>query len=473
MNSMTEPSMVNETLNDHRSRELNGSPIHQGLVQHAGAKKSSIRGRLVWTSMLVAALIGGAILVLYKMRVDIPSLNTSALYAHLDTVSVHIDKLKGRIVGQHGSSPGEHGSSPGEHGSNPGEHGSNPGEHEEAAHHEGHQITVTSPIAKDVITTQQYVCQIRSRQHIDVCALDDGYLNAIAIREGQRVKKGDVMFETLPILYQAEYDAAVAEKNFAEMELKYSETLAAKNGISLNEVALYRAKLAKAQAQLVLAQAKLNFAKIKAPFDGIVDRQREQLGSLVKEGDILTTLSDNSVMWVYFNVPEKQYLEYMAHREQHEAEDRIELVLANQDKFPYPGKIDKNNGAIEAQFDNTMGNIAFRADFPNPTRLLRHGQTGTIQIHRTLKNAIVIPQRATFELLDKRFVWVLDEHDVAHQKLITIKHELEDVFVINNGLDVTDKIVLEGIREVEQDKKVEFEFRKPEEALKNQKFREE
>ncbi len=177
-------------------------------------------------------------------------------------------------------------------------------------------------------------------------------------------------------------------------------------------------------------------------------------------------------MWVYFNVPEKQYLEYMAHRKQHEAEDRIELVLANQDKFPYPGKIDTahNIGAITGQFDNTMGNIAFRADFPNPDGLLRHGQTGTILIHRTLKNAVVIPQRATFELLDKRYVWVLDEDDVAHQTLITIKHELEDIFVIDSGLDVKDKIVLEGVREVADGEKVEYEFRKPEEALKNQKF---
>ncbi len=260
MNPMTESSMVNETLVDHRSRELNGSPIHQGLVEHAGAKKSSIMGRLVWTFMLVAALIGGAILVLYKMRVDIPSLNTSMIYAHLDSVSVHIEKLKGRMVGQHGSKPGQH--------------GSKPGQHEEEAHHEQHQITVTSPIAKDVIITQQYVCQIHSRRHIDVCALEDGYLSSIAIQEGQRVKKGDVLFEILPILYQAEYEAALAERNFAQMELKYTETLAERKGVSVNEVALYKAKLAKAQAQLVLAEAKLNFAKIKAPFDGIVNRQR-------------------------------------------------------------------------------------------------------------------------------------------------------------------------------------------------------
>ncbi len=452
MNPSAESSMVNDTLVDHRSGELNGSPINQVHIEDAGAKKSSVMGRLGRAFLLVAALFGGAILVLYKMRVDIPSLNTSMIYAHLDSLSVYVEQLKGRIVGQHESNSHEP-------------------EGEGEAGHEQNKITVTSPIAKDVIITQQYVCQIHSRQHIDVCALEDGYLNSIAIQEGQQVKKGEVMFETLPTLYQAEYEAAVAERNFAQMELKYSENLFTQHGISANEVALYKAKLAKAEAKLVLAEAKLNFAKIKAPFDGIVDRQRQQLGSLVKEGDILTTLSDNSVMWVYFNVPEKQYLEYMAHRKQHEAEDRIELVLANQEKFPYPGKIGNGKGAIEGQFDNTHGNIAFRADFPNPDSLLRHGQTGTILIHRTLKNAVVIPQRATFELLDKRYVWVLGEDDVAKQRLITIKHELEDVFVINSGLDVKDKIVLEGVREVTDGNKVEgYEFRKPADALKNQKF---
>ncbi len=449
MNRVAESGMVNETFVDHRSIELNGSPIDQGRIEHAGAKKSSVTGRLVMALLLVAALIGGGVFGLYKMRVDIPSLNTSTLYAHLDTLSVHVEKLKGRIVGQHGS---------------------NSHQPEGEAHAEEQKIWVTTPISKEVIITQQYVCQIHSRQHIDVCALEDGYLKSILIKEGQRVKEGEVMFETLAILYKAEWEAAVAEKNFAKMELSYSETLAKKNGISPNEVALFKAKLAKAQAKLEVAEAKLNFAKVKAPFDGIVNRQRQQLGSLVKEGDILTTLSDNSVMWVYFNVPEKQYLEYMAHRKQHEAEDRIELVLANQDKFPYPGKMGNGSGAIEGQFDNTMGNIPFRADFPNPDGLLRHGQTGTIQIHRTLKNALVIPQRATFELLDKRYVWVVGEDDKAKRHLITIQHELEDVFVINSGIDVKDKIVLEGVREIEEDGKVEYEFRKPEEALKNQKF---
>ena len=340
---------------------------------------------------------------------------------------------------------------------------------------------VTSPRAMDVTLTQPFVCQIHSKRHIDVCALEDGYLEAIRITEGQAIKAGEEMFKLRPIIYQAELDAATAEAKFAELKLKQSKKLFEDKHqiVSQNEVYLYEAELAKAEAKRKLAEAKLNFATIAAPFDGIVDRQRQQQGSLIKEGDILTTLSDNSVMWVYFNVPERYYLEYMASATEVKDNQKIELQLANHDNFPQPC----TSVTVEGQFNNETGNIPFRADFPNPVmneprkpesatnrRLLRHGQTGTILIHRTLKNALVIPQRATFELLDKRYVWVVGEDDVAHQRLITIKHELEDVFVINSGLDVSDKIVLEGVREVEEGGKVEYEFREPEEAVKNQKF---
>ena len=167
-----------------------------------------------------------------------------------------------------------------------------------------------------------------------------------------------------------------------------TEKLFQKKVVAQPEVALAQAKLAKAQAKVKLAEAELNFANIKAPFDGIIDHQRHQQGSLIAEGDVLTTLSDNSVMWVYFNVPEARYLEYQAsHRTRTNL--KIELMLANGDKFPQVGKI----GAIEADFNNETGNIAFRADFPNPNRLLRHGQTGTILLSRVVKDAIVIPQR--------------------------------------------------------------------------------
>jgi membrane fusion protein, multidrug efflux system len=447
MNPITDGNMDNQPVAHDQAANSSGPPVDQPLIDDPGRNKSIV-GLLVKTLVMTVVLIGSVVLVLYKMRVDIPALNTSRIYTYLDSMNARAGRLKGYYEAHFGK------------------HG------EEEGHHEQKKIVVTSPMSLDVIIPQPYVCQIHSQRHIEVCALEDGYLEAIKIKEGQEVKTGEVMFQILPILYKAELDAEVAERDLAQMELNYTETLAAKQGVSQKEVQLYKAKLARAQAKMALAKAKLDFATIKAPFDGIIDRLKTQQGSLVKEGDMLTTLSDNSVMWVYFNVPEKRYLQYMAELGQNKQSPDIQLKLADQSIFPHVGKIDPahNIGAIEANFDNTNGNIAFRADFPNPDRLLRHGQTGTVIINRPLKGAIVIPQRATFEILDKRYVYVVDKDDKAHQRDIAVDYELDDIFIIEKGLEVNDKIVLEGVREVRDGDKVEFEFRKPEEALKNQKF---
>jgi membrane fusion protein (multidrug efflux system) len=294
----------------------------------------------------------------------------------------------------------------------------------------------------------------------------DGYLEKILVQEGQQVKKDQVMFKIYPVLYKAKFEAAEAEAERAKLEFTYTESLAKKNAVSQNEVALYKAKWLAKEAEKAKAKAEFDFTDIKAPFDGIVDMLRDREGSLIKERDILTTLSDNSVMWVYFNVPEASYLEYMAHVSGDNQIPRIELKLANQKKFQYLA----TNLTIEAQFNNQTGTIPFRADFDNPHGLLRHGQTGNVLIHQTLKNVVVIPQRAVFEILDKRYVYVVGEDDVVHQRLITVDHELEDIFVLKSGLDVKDKIILEGVRQVHDGGKLkEFEFRKPEEALAHQK----
>ncbi len=208
------------------------------------------------------------------------------------------------------------------------------------------------------------------------------------------MKKGDVMFKIIPILYKAKLDAEMAEAKLAELEFKNTKKLFEQKAVvSQNEVALYEAKLAKAKAKAKLAKAELDFTDVKAPFDGIVDRLHEQQGSLIKEGDILTTLSDNSVMWVYFNVPEARYLEYMAGPKQDkDGSDESNSCWRTAASSRRPGKI----GAIEAQFNNETGNIPFRADFPNPDRLLRHGQTGTVLIHRTLQERHRHPSAGDF-----------------------------------------------------------------------------
>jgi membrane fusion protein (multidrug efflux system) len=164
------------------------------------------------------------------------------------------------------------------------------------------------------------------------------------------------------------------------------------------------------------------------------------------------------MMWVYFNVPEASYLEYMANVGQDSRVPRIELKLANGSKFQYPAE----RMTIEAKFNHNTGTIPFRADFENPNGLLRHGQSGTVLIHKSLKNALVIPQRAVFDILNKRYVWVVGKDGLVHKREIGIQYELEDIFVVRSGLDVNDKIVVEGVQKLHDGDKVEFQFRKPE-----------
>ncbi|MCE2814519.1 MAG: efflux RND transporter periplasmic adaptor subunit [Planctomycetaceae bacterium] len=335
-------------------------------------------------------------------------------------------------------------------------------------HHAKHKIFVTSPVVQDVTLTQQYVARVHSRRHIEICALEGGYLKDISINEGQTVKKGDPLFQILPTLYAARLDADIAEAQLSQVEYDNTKRLLDKNIVSPQELKIAEAKLAKANAKVKLAQAEMGFANITAPFDGIVDRLREQEGSLIEEGAVLTTLSDNSIIWVYFNVPEARYLEFqeamrtdpkLSHYE-------IQLRLANHKLFDQTGKI----GAIEADFDNETGNISFRADFANPDGLLRHGQTGTILIHHHDTGALVIPQRATYEILDKKYVFVVDEQSIAHQREIRIQHEQDDIFVIDEGLKTGEKIVLEGILQVRDGDQVDYEFQAPEEVLAHLKY---
>jgi membrane fusion protein, multidrug efflux system len=315
---------------------------------------------------------------------------------------------------------------------------------------------VTSPLRKDTVIIRDYVSQIRAIQHIELRALERGYLQNIYVDEGQFVKKGQLMFQIMPLLYQAELQKASAEAQFAEIEYKNTKLLSDSNFVSINELALAKAKLDKAKAELSLAQVHLGFTEVRAPFDGIMDRFYVRLGSLVDEGDLLTTLSDNSEMWVYFNVPEAEYLDYKS-KESNEALTKVKLLMANNQFFDQTGVVK----TIEADFNNETGNIAFRATFPNPKRLLRHGETGNIQMTVPLKDALLIPQKATFEILEKKYVFVVNKDNVVSQKEIKIGAEIPDLYIVSSGLNENDKIMLEGIRKVRDNDKIEYKYEDP------------
>ncbi len=323
--------------------------------------------------------------------------------------------------------------------------------------HEQHEETrfkVTSPVKMDTLIYREYVSQIRSIQHIELRTMEKGYLQNIYVDEGQFVKKGQLLFKIMPTINEAEVLKAKAEVSFAETEFLNTKSLADSNIVSKNELALARAKLEKAKAELALAQAHLGFTDIKAPFDGIIGRFHEvRLGSLVDEGELLTTLSDNSQMWVYFNVQEAEYLEY-ATRAKKEGFLRVKLKLANNELFENDGVVE----TIEADFNNETGNIAFRATFKNPKGLLRNGETGNVFVPVDLKNAILIPQKSTFEILDKKYVFVVDENGTVSSREITTGSEIPHIYQVISGLNEKDRIIFEGLRKVKNGQKIEFEF---------------
>ena len=326
--------------------------------------------------------------------------------------------------------------------------------HDEHQNHEDAKFLVTNPIRKDTLVYREYVCQIRSIQHIELRALERGYLQHIYVDEGQSVKKGQLMFQIMPMIYEAEYAKAHAEVNYAEIEYQNTKKLADSSIVSSNELALANARLNKAKAELALAQAHLDFTRIRAPFDGIMDRFHVRLGSLVEEGELLSTLSDNSKMWVYFNVPEAEYLDYTANAKPGDPQ-KVILQMANNREFEHTGVVE----TIEADFNNETGNIAFRSVFPNPNGVLRHGETGNILMPVALNDALLIPQEATFEILDKKYVFVVDKDNVVKSREVKTAAELPHLFAVSEGLTEDDRILVEGLRKVKNNQKIKCDFR--------------
>ncbi|WP_406567644.1 efflux RND transporter periplasmic adaptor subunit [Chryseobacterium oryctis] len=325
---------------------------------------------------------------------------------------------------------------------------------------------VTSPVKMDTVINKEYVAQIQSVKNIEVRAQEKGFLEKIYVDEGQYVHAGQTLFRIMPQLYQAELMKAKAEVEQATIELKNANTLANNNIVSKNERAMAKAKLDAANAEAKLAQIHLSFTNIKAPFSGVINRIPLKLGSLVDEGDLLTSLSDNTNVYTYFNVSEPEYLNYQRNVASR-GSNQVSLIMANGDIFPQKGEIQ----TIEGEFDNETGNIAFRAKFQNPDKLLRNGETGKVQMTLPLKNALIIPQKATYEIQDQKYVFVIDKNGVAKSKNIKVAYELPDLYVVASGISEGDKILLEGVQKVKDDQKVQTKFQEPKKVLQSLKLK--
>jgi membrane fusion protein (multidrug efflux system) len=330
---------------------------------------------------------------------------------------------------------------------------------EEEESHTTYQVS--KPLVKDLTLNDEYVCQIRAIQHIEIRSLEKGYLQNVLVDEGQTVKKGQLLFQIKPSVYQADVQKSEAEVNLSKIELQNNQALVEKDIISSTEAAMSAAKLAKVQAELELAKTHLGFTEIRAPFDGLIGRFGDiRLGSLLEENELLTTLSDMHRIWVYFNVPEAQYLAYMKTKRLRQS---VKLELADKEIYPEPGVIE----VIQSDFNSTSGNIAFRASFSNPHALLRYGQTGKILWPKDIKQAVIVPQKSTFEILDKRFIYVVDKTGVLHEREIKVAREAPNVYIVESGITPDEMYLLERQNKLEKGDKISYKLIEPKVAIAN------
>jgi membrane fusion protein, multidrug efflux system len=327
------------------------------------------------------------------------------------------------------------------------------------------KFTVTNAMVIDTSFTKEYVSQIRSVRDIEIRAQEKGFLQNIYVDEGQYVKAGQLLFRIMPKIYEAELLKAQAEAQGATIELQNAKALVDKNVVSKNEQAMAQAKLEQARAEVAMAKLHLSFTEIRAPFAGTIDRLPKKLGSLIDEGELLTSLSDNSKMFAYFNVSEPEYIEYQTNIKGR-GSSNVSLLLANGELLKYKGKVE----VIESEFDSETGNIAFRSSFPNPDKLLKNGETGKVLMTVPVKNALVIPQKATYEIQDKKYVFVVNKDNIVKSVEIKVTGELPDLYVVKSGISATDKFLLEGVQKVKDDDKIKYDYQKPEEVLSHLKL---
>lgn len=336
------------------------------------------------------------------------------------------------------------------------------------------KFQVLKPVLVDTVYQEEYVAEIHALQNVEIRTRVKGFIEQIHVDEGKPVAAGQLLFTLSSRIYKedllkanAQLKSATAELKAVEVELKNTKLLVEKNIVSKTELEMMQAKKEAIQAKIdeansaiSLAKLNLSFTEVRAPFNGVINRIPNKRGSLVEEGTLLTTISNNNEVFAYFNMSESDYLNYVTSGEK-EKFKTVELLLANNTQYAYTGSIEIS----ESEFDASSGNIAFRARFPNPEALLKHGGNGKIIVTKPLKNAMLIPLRSTFEIQDKVFVFTVDNKNKVRQKAIVPKMRIPHFYVVEAGLTKDEIILFEGVENVKEGDQVKPEIISPEQTL--------
>ncbi|MDP3837956.1 MAG: efflux RND transporter periplasmic adaptor subunit [Methylococcales bacterium] len=321
---------------------------------------------------------------------------------------------------------------------------------------------IAHPLAKDTHYSHEYVAEIHSVKYVEVRSRVKGYLEHSYVDEGHSVKQGQLLFALNSAEFEKElqkshaaHKSAIADLKAAEVDLGNVRHLVEKNIVAKTEFAVSEAKVAALRSDVEEAKAnteqialQLEFTKIKAPYNGTINRIPNKVGSLIAEGDMLTSISNNHEVFAYFNLSEADYLDYV---DDNKPIETVSLLLANNSLYPEQGKIEM----IESEFDKNTGNIAFRARFSNPNNVLKHGSHGKIIIRHEIENALLIPQKSTFEIQDKLYVFVVKPDGTVKQQNIIPKLALKDFYVVESGLSAQDNIVFEGVETMKDGIKIQ------------------
>ena len=328
----------------------------------------------------------------------------------------------------------------------------------------------TMQVASDTVTiAQTYSASIQGKQDVAILPQVSGFITRLAVKEGEQVRQGQTLFEIDRVNFAAALRVAEANVQAAEAvvrtnELTYTskqklfdEKVISQYELQVAENALQtaRASLAQAQASVTNARQNLSYCTVTAPCHGVVGRLPYRVGSLVSPQmpEPLTTVSDNSEMYVYFSMTEAQMLamvrQYGSTAKAIEQMPDITLLLSDGTKYDRTGRIESISGVIDRQ----TGAVSVRAVFPNPDRILLSGGSCNVEIPETYKDVIVIPQAATYEIQDKVFCYRVIDGKAASTAVVVTPMPDGKRYIVHSGLQAGETIIAEGaglVREGEE-----------------------
>lgn len=309
-------------------------------------------------------------------------------------------------------------------------------------------VTVVTPIQRDVPVYLDLVGQAQGKQDVEIRARVEGYLESVNFTEGSFVQKGAALYQIDPKSYQADLATVQARLTKATTDVARLKPLAAKQAVSRQELDNAVAAFDAAKAQMDLAKLNLGYTTITSPIDGLVGITQVKAGNLVGRGEstLLTTVSQVDPIVFRVGISEAEYLK-LAKRGPRPADQQsdIELQLADGSVYPHKGVFD----AVERAVDTQTGTLALQFNFANPDRLIRPGQYGRVRLLiEKLPAALLVPQRAVNEIQGFFQVAVVDADNKISMRSVKVGPRLDNLWVITEGLKPDDQIVAEGLQRV-------------------------